>query len=274
MSGFVSHRFAVIIVAAGKSQRFTGQRSGLELLTSKKPFTRLMGRAVWVHSAERFSHYPEVQQIILVVSPEDRQEVARKFQAEIALYGFELADGGTERFLSVENGLKQVKSNLDYVAIHDAARPCISDQDIRRVLDEAVRSQAALLAVPVVGTIKRARKTSQQDPADVKSLRKKQEFVFGEKSEPPRQIETTVPRENLWEAQTPQVFQKTLLQKAFEKRGTFVPTDDAQLVEHLNHLVTLVPSSPLNIKITSPMDLQIAEKYLEILNRNSPKKLF
>jgi len=103
------------------------------------------------------------------------------------------------------------------------------------VFDAAEKSDAAILAIPVSGTLKR---------------------VAG------NQIEETVPRANLWEAQTPQVFRRTLLLEAYAKRGDFVATDDAQLVERIGQRVTIVPGSPINLKITTREDLRLAEHAL------------
>ena len=125
------------------------------------------------------------------------------------------------------------------MAVHDAARPCIVDPWIDAVFAAAERDGAAILAAPVQATLKRA---------DQK-----------------KHITATVDRESLWEAQTPQVFRRELLIEAYAKRGRDAVTDDAQLVERLGKPVTIVPCSPLNIKITSRDDLKLAEQVLKVL---------
>jgi 2-C-methyl-D-erythritol 4-phosphate cytidylyltransferase len=132
-----------------------------------------------------------------------------------------------------------VKPDVEFVAVHDAARPCIVDPWIDSVFEAARRDGAAILAAPVQATLKRA---------DQK-----------------KHITATVDRESLWEAQTPQVFRRELLVEAYAKRGREPVTDDAQLVERLGKPVTIVPGSPLNIKITSRDDLKLAEQVLKVL---------
>jgi 2-C-methyl-D-erythritol 4-phosphate cytidylyltransferase len=137
--------------------------------------------------------------------------------------------------------LERVSSDADFVAIHDAARPCIADVWIDKVFAAAEKSGAAMLATPVVGTLKRS--------ADG------------------RTIDETVPREHLWEAQTPQVFRREMLEKAYAQRAGFVATDDAQLVERLGESVQLVEGSRLNLKITRKEDLKIASAALKSMPR-------
>ncbi len=221
-------KFAVIIAAAGKSSRFKDKNY-------KKPFAPLGGRAVWLHSAERFLGRDDVKQLLLVISAEDREDFNFKFAANAAILGIDVVDGGAERADSIERALGRVKPDMDFVAIHDAARPCIANEWITSVFDAAEKTDAAILAIPVSGTLKR---------------------VAG------NQIEETVSRANLWEAQTPQVFRRTLLMEAYAKRGDFVATDDAQLVERVGQRVTIVPGSPINLKITTREDLRLAEHAL------------
>jgi len=148
-------------------------------------------------------------------------------------------EGGTERQDSVAAALARVKSEAEYIAIHDAARPCIVDEWIDAVFAAAVKSGAAILACPVTGTLKRA---------------------AGDQT-----ISETVTREHLWEAQTPQVFARQMLLDAYARRSSPAATDDAQLVERLGRKVTIVPGSPMNLKITTKEDLRIASALLKIL---------
>src|SRR5688572_1701189 len=225
-------RFAVILPAAGKSSRFRDKNY-------KKPFAPLANRAVWLHSAERFLHRDDVKQVIIVISPEDREYFDFKFSSNVTILGIDVVEGGAERADSVERALARIKPDCDYVAIHDAARPCLADVWIERVFEQAEKSGAAILAIPVSGTLKR--------------------------SKDGRVIQETVPREELWEAQTAQVFGRDLLLEAYAKRGTFVATDDAQLVERLGKPVSIVTGSPVNLKITTQEDLRLAEQALKAL---------
>ncbi len=224
-------KVAVILPAAGRSRRFVDKHY-------KKPFVPLAGRAVWLYSAERFLNRPDVVQVILVISPEDREDFNFKFASNIAILGIEVIHGGAERADSVAAALARVKPTADLVCIHDAARPCLTDAWIDEIFHAAEQSGAAIFAVPVTGTLKR---------------------VAGGK------IEATVPRDGLWEAQTPQVFRRQLLLDAYARRDGLAATDDAQLVERLPYPVAIVPGSPLNLKITTKEDLRLAEQALKAL---------
>jgi 2-C-methyl-D-erythritol 4-phosphate cytidylyltransferase len=224
--------FGVILAAAGQSSRFQDANY-------KKPFAPLAGRPVWLHSAEKFIDRPDVKQVVVVVSPEDRESFREKFGANLAFMGITLAEGGTQRADSVRNGLEKLGPEIDMVAIHDAARPCIASAWIDRVFEAGARTGAAILATPVVGTLKRVG--------------------------PDHTITGTVDRTGLWEAQTPQVFARDLLTRAFAAKHDPAHTDEAQLVEALGHRVTVVPGSPINLKITSREDLRLAEQALKAL---------
>jgi 2-C-methyl-D-erythritol 4-phosphate cytidylyltransferase len=230
--------FAVILPAAGKSSRFRDPHY-------KKPFVPLDNRPVWLHAAEKFTNRSDVQQTLLVISPEDREAFQSKIGANAALLGIEIVDGGAERTDSVANALARVRADIDFVAIHDAARPCIADEWIDAVFAAAVKDGAAILGVPISGTLKR---------------------VAGDRS-----IAETVSREGLWEAQTPQVFRRQLLIDAYARRGGPPATDDAQLVERLGHKVTVVAGSAMNLKITTKDDLRLAGAILKALPK--PKLL-
>jgi 2-C-methyl-D-erythritol 4-phosphate cytidylyltransferase len=192
-----------------------------------------------LHSAERFLNRPDVKQVIVVIAADDRELFNLKFGANIAILGVTVVEGGQERTDSVQRALEQVKEGIDFVAVHDAARPCLAEAWIDDVFAAAARDGAAILAAPVAETLKRG-------------------------DEKKRVIET-VDRRNLWIAQTPQVFRRQLLVEAYAKRGKENVTDDAQLVERLGQPVTIVPSSPLNIKITTRDDLKLAEQVLKVL---------
>jgi len=224
--------FGVILAAAGQSSRFQDANY-------KKPFAPLAGRAVWLHSAERFLERDDVKQVVIVVAPEDRDSFVEKFGANLAFMGVTLATGGAHRADSVRNGLEKLGPEIDMVAIHDAARPCIASAWIDRVFDAGARTGAAILATPVVSTLKRVG--------------------------PDGTIQGTVDRTGLWEAQTPQVFARALLEKAYATHAGEQPTDEAQLVESLGQKVTVVQGSPINLKITSREDLRLAEQTLKAL---------
>lgn len=181
----------------------------------------------------------DVKQVIVCISKEDRELFDLKFGANIAILGVQVIEGGEHRTDSVQRALEAVKAEIDYVAVHDAARPCIADPWIDAVFVAAERDGAAILGSPVQATLKKANAH--------------------------KHITATVDRESLWEAQTPQVFRRSLLIEAYAKRGRDPVTDDAQLIEKLGKPVTIVPCSPLNLKITTRDDLKLAEQVLKVL---------
>jgi 2-C-methyl-D-erythritol 4-phosphate cytidylyltransferase len=225
-------KFAVILPAAGRSTRFKDKHH-------KKPFALLAGRAVWLHSAERFLNRDDVVQTILVIAADDREYFTFKFSSSVAILGIDVVDGGADRADSVANALARVKPEADFVCVHDAARPCLANEWVDRIFQAAERTGAAIFAIPVTDTLKRVGAGHA--------------------------VQETVPRSNLWEAQTPQVFRREVLLEAYAKRGDFQPTDDAQLVERLGAKVTVVPGSPINLKIATTEDLRLAEQALKAL---------
>jgi 2-C-methyl-D-erythritol 4-phosphate cytidylyltransferase len=225
-------KFAVVLAAAGKSSRFQDKNY-------KKPFARLKDRAVWLHCADKFLNRDDVVQTLIVIAPEDRERFMDSFGANVAILGIDVVEGGAERSDSVANALKHVKDEVEYVAVHDAARPCLATEWIDRVFLKAATTGAAMLAIPITGTVKSNKKKGV--------------------------IEETVPRDNLWEAQTPQVFRKSILLKAYAQRGDQPATDDAELVQRIGQPVTVVTGSPINLKITTKEDLQLAANALNAL---------
>ena len=224
--------YAVILAAAGKSSRFRDPHY-------KKPFVPLDNRAVWLHSAEKFLNRDDVKQLLICVSPEDREWFQDKFGANVAILGIDIVEGGQERVDTVRNALERVRDDIDFIAVHDAARPCIAAEWIENVFAAAEKTGAAILAVPVTATLKRV--------------------------ESGNVIAETIPRDDVWAAQTPQVFRRQLLVDAYAKHGGVAATDDAELVQRLGQPITVVPGSPVNLKITTKEDLHFAAQALKAL---------
>ncbi len=224
-------KVAAIIVAAGKSERFGGQE--------KKIFAKVDGQPLFLRSIGHFINREDVCQTILVIAPEDEEEVKNKYGANLGFMGVKLAVGGPSRTESVANGLAVVREDAELVSIHDAARCCVSEAMIDNVFAEAAKTGAAILACPLRGTIKRV------SAAKV--------------------IDETISREGLWEAQTPQVFKKSVIDAAYARRSEFEldPTDDAQLVEMSGHPVTIVDSDFTNLKVTVRADITMANSILK-----------
>src|SRR5438552_7481918 len=223
--------YAVIFPAAGKSSRFRDKE--------KKPFANLDGRAVWLRTTEHFVTRQDVVQCILVIDKQDQEMFRRRYTPNLAFMNVRIADGGAERFESVANALALVQPDVDFIAIHDAVRPCVTDALIDAVFARAAQTGAAILAVPVTDTVKQV---------DVK-----------------HQITATMPRQGLWLAQTPQVFRREWLVEAYANRAKLGKdiTDDAQLLEAAGHPVHVVEGAASNIKITSKSDLVLADAILK-----------
>tara|TARA_R110002072_G_scaffold271038_2_gene430977 strand:- start:101877 stop:102635 length:759 start_codon:yes stop_codon:yes gene_type:complete len=228
-------KFAVIIAAAGRSSRF-GSQSPRE----KKVFRELQGRPVWLRSVEAFVDRPDVAQTLVTVSPDDLDWFKEKYAPNLGFRDLDIVAGGDERADSVMNALARVQSDIDFVAIHDAARPLIVKQWIDDIFQAAEKHGAAIPATPISSTLKR---------------------ILGDS------IVETVPREKLYAAQTPQVFRRELILEAYAQRGNFEATDEASLVERLGHAVHVVKGSTMNIKVTTQEDLRIAGALLSILPR-------
>lgn len=228
--------FGVLLMAAGQSSRFSGE--------IKKPYADIDGRAVWMRAADLFVSRKDVVQTILVIAADDEENVRRRYGPNMAFMNVQLILGGAQRSDSVAYGLAHIADDVELVAIHDAARPCATPKMIDEVFAAAEQHGAAILAAPVNDTLKRC----------------KADYL----------IEATVPREHLWMAQTPQVFRKELLLKAYAERNNHPNvTDDAQLVEALGHSVVMVPSDLSNFKITAKSDIFLAEAVLK--SRPKPK---
>lgn len=228
---------SVIICAAGAGARFGGDR--------KKPFVEVGGRAAFLRSIEFFANRDDVKQIILAISPEDEELVTIKWGAMLGFHGVKLCFGGKERFETVANALQKVSPDAVLIAIHDSVRCCLTNDWLDAVFAKAAKTGAAILACPVVATLKKVRDG---------------------------QILQTVERADLYEAQTPQVFDAALLKKAYanlNKIDKASITDDAQLVETLGHPVSIVETDHSNLKITRKNDVPIAEAIIN--SRPKPK---
>ena len=138
--------FAVILPAAGRSSRFRDK--------DKKPFVNLDGRAVWLRSVELFVARADVVQCIIVVAPDDQEMFRRRFGANLIFMNIQIANGGAERFESIANALTLLKPEVDFVAVHDAVRPCITESLVTEVFTKAEKTGAAMLAVPIYDTVK------------------------------------------------------------------------------------------------------------------------
>jgi 2-C-methyl-D-erythritol 4-phosphate cytidylyltransferase len=235
----MSKKVGVIICAAGASSRFGGKR--------KKPFVDVEGRAVFLRSVEIFSSRDDVKQILLAIAPEDEELVNVKWGPNLKFFNVKIYFGGDERFDTVQKGLELIKDDIELIAVHDAVRCCVKEEWIDKVIAEAAKTGAAILACPVVATLKEAKDNV---------------------------IIQTVDRAGLYEAQTPQVFETSLLKKAYANLKNLDKnkiSDDAQLVEAIGEKVSIIETDSSNIKITHKDDLAIAEAILKSRPKPVPK---
>ena len=215
-------KVGAILVGAGSSQRMGGVDKMMAPLADKPVLAKVV---------DTFQSCAAID-LIVIVTRERTFEFAEKLQAERKWTKVkDIVLGGERRQDSVANGLACL-SVCDWVIVHDCARPLVTVDMIENGLEAAQETGAAIAAVPVTDTIKEAGKDHL--------------------------IARTVPRENLWEAQTPQIFRFDIISEAY-RRAKGDATDDAALVEQIGHKVKLYMGSYDNIKITNPHDLVLAE---------------
>jgi len=220
----------VIIPAAG-----IGKRAGLQ---TPKQYFKIGDKTVLEHTVKRFQAIEDIKGIVVCVKPNDPYFMDLPISKQVMI-----ANGGEERYHSVLNGLnflEQYADENDWVLVHDAARPCVRKSDIERLITTVKKhSVGGLLAIPVKDTVKYA--DDQQT------------------------VKTTMSRENLWLALTPQMFRFKLLKTALELAATQkqIVTDESQAIEALNLKPLLVEGHADNIKITYPSDLALAAFFLQ-----------
>lgn len=223
-----------IIVAAGKGERIGGN--------IPKQFIQIKKKPILAYTVEKFERCELVDEIILIV-PEDYMSFCS--YNVIDVYDFRkvkrILCGGKERQDSVYKGLSALPGNTDMVVIHDGVRPFVSSEKIKKTIELCEKEKAVILALPINETVKRV----------------EDEYVI-----------TTLNREKLWVAQTPQVFEYKLILDAYRRaiEDGFVSTDDSSLVERLGFKVKVLEGEYENIKITTAENLALAERMIEKSN--------
>lgn len=215
-----------IIVAAG-----SGVRLGAK---SPKAFVKINGKPMLEYSLKAYQDCTGVTEIVLVKPPSYQFNGLKYFERYSKLAT--IVSGGKERLDSVRAGLNAVSPKADIILLHDAARPLIKPEQIASVVSAVKKHGAAILASPVTDTVKKADKDW---------------------------IKATVDRSGLWKAQTPQGFNKDILARSHFTQRSKPVTDDSQLVEMIRGKVFIVPGDDSNIKITTPIDLEIASCLLK-----------
>lgn len=246
---------AVILPAAGASSRYAAA-GGLRAKVDED----LGGRSVLLRSVELFVNRDDVGCVIVAGPDDGYEEFIARHGDKLGLVGVKACRGGrSHRWETVRNALKLVPEGCTHVAVHDAARPAAPAALIDRVFAAAEKHDAVVPALDVPDTIKRASPVAAQDK-DIDPL----DAILGgagKVNQRMRSVEATISRENLVLVQTPQVFERGLLERAY-KQADLSSTDDASLVEKLGEAVVLVEGDPRNIKITRPVDLEMVRLLL------------
>lgn len=221
---------SVIIVSAGKGTRMKADIN--------KQFLKIGDKEVIAHTIDKFYDNKNIGEIIVVIREDEKEFFEKNIINKYGYKNIKIAFGGAERQDSVYNGLKKIEKDCEIVLIHDGARPFVTNEIIEKSIICGKEYKSAIVGVPVKDTIKIVNKNND--------------------------VCNTPNRDTLWSIQTPQVFDYSLIMKAYEKasKDGYYGTDDSMLMEYLGYNVKVVEGSYNNIKITTPEDLKIAEEIL------------
>ena len=215
-------RFAAVLPAGGLGKRMGGN--------IPKQLMLLGGKPVYRYSLETFLEMEEIAEVVMAV-PADWKD---HFEKEFSHPKLKIVVGGAERWQSVKNGVNALTSNAEYVLVHDVARPFISKEIILDVCETLINKGSCLVAKPAVDTIKIAKDG---------------------------RVETTIDRNTVWMAQTPQAASIALLKKLYGRIAAeplnFTPTDEASILEYFGERVYIVKGNVANDKLTTPEDFEI-----------------
>lgn len=218
-------RFAAVLPAGGLGKRMGGN--------IPKQLMLLGGKPVYRYCLETFLKMDEIAEVVMAV-PADWKD---HFEKDFSHPKLKIVLGGAERWQSVENGVNALTSSAEYVLVHDVARPFISEEIIRDLCETLVTKGSCLVAKPAVDTIKIAK--------DGK-------------------VETTIDRNTVWLAQTPQAARIDTLKKLYARIAAeplnFTPTDEASILEYFGESVYIVKGNAANDKLTTPEDFEIFAK--------------
>jgi len=237
----------VIIPAAGLGTRMASSTATAQGKARSKQFAQLEGVPILIHTLRKFAQTQEISEIWVAMRKSESElfrEEARKYDLGHKVH---IVEGGEHRQQSVANALNALRAaDDDIVLVHDAVRPFVTSETIAAVVAAVKKHGAAIAGVPAVDTIKQVERTA--DGAV---------------------ITTTIPREMIVQAQTPQGCRFGVLKRAFDDATAegFLGTDEASLLERLGQPVHVVMGSAHNIKITTPADLELAEFFISLENR-------
>jgi 2-C-methyl-D-erythritol 4-phosphate cytidylyltransferase len=225
----------VIIPAAGLGTRMAPAGKG----APSKQFFEINGAPILIHTLRVFAGNRQISQIIVALRKNEMSRFGAQLEKEKLSAKVEMVEGGEHRQESVANAISSLKAAPDdIVLVHDAVRPFVDDEIIANVIHEVEKHAAAIAGLPAVDTIKQVERAAEGAI-----------------------ITSTIPRERVVQAQTPQGFRYELIKRAFDSalEDGFTGTDEASLVERLGESVWVVMGSARNIKITTPADLELAE---------------
>jgi 2-C-methyl-D-erythritol 4-phosphate cytidylyltransferase len=239
-------KVTVIIPAAGLGTRMApaGKKSAIS-----KQFFEINGTPILVHTLRVFARNRQVNKIIVALRKPEMQQFRARLEQERIAEKVELVEGGEHRQDSVANALASLKAAPDdIVLVHDAVRPFVDDEIIGNIVREAEKHGAVIAGLPATDTIKQVDRVAEGAI-----------------------ITSTIPRERVVQAQTPQGFRYELIKRAFDSATAdgFTGTDEASLVERLGESVWVVMGSARNIKITTPADMELAEYFLAQAQRGT-----
>jgi 2-C-methyl-D-erythritol 4-phosphate cytidylyltransferase len=239
-------KVVVIIPAAGLGTRMApASDARIKKRTASKQFSEIGGTPILIHTLRKFAASPEVAEIYVALRANEVAGFQARLKAdkELSARKIELVEGGEHRQQSVAHAIDAIRAaGDDIVLVHDAVRPFVTGEIIHDVIEAAQKYGAAIAGMPAMDTIKQVDRTSEGAV-----------------------ITTTIPRERVVMAQTPQGFRYSVLKQAFDEATAdgFLGTDEASLVERSVHQVAVVMVSPRNIKITTPADMELAEFFLK-----------
>lgn len=229
-------KVVAIIPAAGLGTRMA---PGGKRAQPSKQFFEINGAPILIHTLRVFVRNPKISQIMVALRKNEMERFGRQLAKEKLAAKVEMVEGGEHRQESVANALGSLQAAKDdIVLVHDAVRPFVDDEIIGNVIREVEKHGAAIAGLPAVDTIKQVERAAEG-----------------------ALITSTIPRERVVQAQTPQGFRYELIKRAFDSAAAdgYVGTDEASLVERLGADVWVVMGSARNIKITTPADLELAE---------------
>lgn len=239
----MTQRFTAVVPAAGVGRRMAADRP--------KQYLHIAGKTILEHTIDRLFSHPAIERIIIAISNGDPYfpllPLARNPRIQVV-------EGGAERADSVFAGLAVIGDENSWVLVHDAARPCVRLADLERLITTALQSEyGAILAAPVRDTMKRGC-----------CLQVNEWQASGQQG-----IATTVDRNDLWHALTPQMFRVKQLRESLKQalKDGVVLTDEASAMEYCGHRPLLVTGRADNLKVTQPEDLALAGFYLEQLTK-------